>query len=186
MRRIFCLFLLIPFIMFAVSTTGVGVEKTKVLIPVTMGIIDIVWINVQRNTITWDFNEIERNENNPSFPPTSFPEYYEPSRPNRRNYQRIRYRVRGILWPADNWALSIVGAGDPAPPCGILLPDIEYGDGAAGVWSPLSTVPAVLASGTGDTGGWQTMFQDYRVLVNGDETNTSGSTTTIIYIIQTY
>ena len=186
MKKIFYLFLLLPIITQGVSSTGVGVDKTTANLVVPMGIIDIVWINVQRNTITWDFNEIDRNANNPPFPPPSFPEYYEPSRPNRRYYQRIRYRVRGILWPADNWALSIAGAGDPAPPCGILLTDIEYGDGAAGVWTPLSTVPAVLASGTGDTGGWRTMFQDYRVMIDGDETNTAGSSTTIIYTIQTY
>lgn len=186
MKRLFYLFLLIPFTTYAVSATSVDVDKTNALIPVTMGIIDIVWITVQRNTITWDFNEIDRNSNNPPFPPTSFPQYYEPSRPNTRYYQRIRYRVRGIGWPADNWALSVVGAGDPAPPCGILLSDIEYGDGAAGTWAPFSTTPAVLASGTGDTSGWQQLYQDYRVQLTGDETNTAGSTTTITYIIQTY
>jgi len=185
MKRIFYLFLLIPFVTFAVSTMSVGVEKTTALVPVPMGIIDIVSIRIRRNTITWDFNEIDRNDNNPPFPPTSFPEYYEPSRPNTRYYQRIRYRVRGRGWPAGNWEVSIAGAGDPAPACGILLSDIEYGDGAAGVWSPLGTVPQVLVSGSGDI-GQTNLFQDYRVMLTGDETNTDGSTTTIIYMIQTY
>jgi hypothetical protein len=183
MKKISCLFFLIPIITSGVSSTGVGVDKTTASVAIPMGIIDIVWINVQRNTITWDFNEIDRNANNPPFPPISFPEYYEPSRPNTRYYQRIRYRVRGIWWPAGSWEVTISGAGNPNPACGILLSDIEYGDGAAGVWSPLSTEPQVLASGSGDI-GWQSLYQDYRVKMDGDETYTSGSTTTITYMIQ--
>ena len=183
MKRIFYLFFLIPFLTYAVSTTAVGMDKANVLVPVPMGIIDMVWINVQTNTVTWDFNSIDRNDNNPPFPPGSFPEYYEPSRPNRRYYQRIRYRVRGIPWPAGDWEVSIVGAGDPSPACGILLSDIEYGDGAAGIWSPLSTVPQILARGSGNI-GWQEIYQDYRVKLDGDETSTEGSSTEIIYIIQ--
>jgi len=183
MKRIFYLFLLVPFAIYAVSTTAVGVDKATALVPVPMGIIDMVWINVQTNTVSWDFNSIDRNDNNPAFPPVSFPEYYEPSHPNRRNYQRIRYRVRGILWPASDWEVSIVGAGDPSPACGILISDIEYGDGASGVWSPISTVPQVLASGSGDI-SWQNLYQDYRVKLDGDETSTEGSSTEIVYIIQ--
>jgi hypothetical protein len=185
MKKFSYLFLLIPIIASGLSSTSVGGNKTTANVVVPMGIIDIVWINIQRNTIIWDFNEIDRNANNPLFPPSSFPEYYEPSRPNTRYYQRIRYRVRGILWPAGNWQVTIVGAGDPAPGCGILLSDIEYGDGAAGVWSPLSTVPQVIASGTGDV-GWTNLFQDYRVRIDGDETYTSNSTTTITYMIQVF
>ncbi len=184
MKKFFYLFLLIPIIASGVSSTGVGVSKTTASLAVPMGIIDMVWINVQRNTITWDFNEIDRNANNPPFPPASFPAYYEPSRPNTRYYQRIRYRVRGILWPAGNWEVTISGAGDPSPACGIPLSDIEYGDGAAGVWSPISTVPQVIASGSGDI-GWQNLYQDYRVRITGDETSTGGSTTIITYMIQT-
>lgn len=185
MKKFSYLFLLIPIIASGVSSTGVGVNKTTASVAVPMGIIDIVWINVQSNTITWNFNLIDQNANNPPFPPGSFPEYYEPSQPNTRYYQRIRYRVRGIGWPADNWEVTIVGAGNPTPACGILLSDIEYGDGAAGVWSPLSTVPQVIASGSGDV-GWTNLYQDYRVRLDGDETNTSNSTTTITYMIQTF
>ncbi len=183
MKKLFYLFFLIPFVASGVSSTGVGVDKTTASLVLPMGIIDIVWITVQRNSITWDFTEIDRNANNPAFPPTYFPEFYEPSRPNTRNYQRIRYRVRGFLWPAGSWEVTIAGAGDPSPACGILLTDIEYGDGAAGVWSPLSTVPQVLASGSGDV-GWTNLYQDYRVRLDGDETYTSGSTTIITYMIQ--
>ncbi len=183
MKKFSCLFLLIPIIASGVSSTGVGVGKTTASLAVPMGIIDIVWINVQRNTITWDFNEIDRNANNPVFPPTSFPEFYEPSRPNTRYYQRIRYRIRGIGWPAGNWEVTIAGAGDPSPACGILLIDIEYGDGAAGVWFPLSTVPQIITSGSGDV-GWQNLYQDYRVKMDGDESSTAGSTTIVTYMIQ--
>lgn len=183
MKRIFYLFFLIPFLAYAVSTTAVGMDKANALVPVPMGIIDMVWINVQTNTVSWDFNRIDRNDNNPPFPPVAFPEYYEPSQPNRRYYQRIRYRVRGLLWPASDWEVSIVGAGDPSPACGILLSDIEYGDGAAGVWTPLSTVPQVLISGSGNI-GWQEINQDYRVKLDGDESSTEGSSTEVIYIIQ--
>jgi hypothetical protein len=183
MKRLFILFLLVPFAVLAVSATAVGVDKVKALVPVPMGIIDLVWINVQTNTVSWDFNRIDRNANNPPFPPVSFPEYYEPSQPHNRYYQRIRYRVRGLLWPASNWEVSIVGAGDPSPACGILLSDIEYGDAAAGVWTPITNVPQVLANGSGDV-GWQNIYQDYRVKLDGDETSTEGSSTDIIYIIQ--
>jgi hypothetical protein len=183
MKRIFYLLFLIPFVALAVTSTGVGVEKTEALVPVPMGIIDMVWINVQTNTITWDFNRIDRNPNNPPFPPLSFPAYYEPSQPNRRYYQRIRYRVRGFLWPAGHWEVTVTGAGNPTPACGILLSDIEYGDGAAGIWFPFSTVPQVLASGSGDI-EWQDLDQDYRVKLTGDESYTSGSSTTVVYMIQ--
>jgi hypothetical protein len=183
MKRVFYLLFLIPFVTLAVSSTGVGVEKTTARVPVPLGIIDMVWISVQTNTITWDFNRIDRNDKNPPFPPISFPEYYEPSQPNRRYYQRIRYRVRGFLWPAGNWEVTVTGVGDPTPACGILLSDIEYGDGAAGTWFPFSTVPQVLASGSGDI-GWQDIDQDYRVRLTGDESYTSGSSTSVIYMIQ--
>jgi hypothetical protein len=183
MKKIFYLFLLIPVITSGVSSTAVGVDKTTASVVVPMGIIDIVWITVQSNTITWDFTEIDRNANNPPFPPTSFPEYYEPSRPNTRYYQRVRYRVRGVLWSAGSWEVTISGAGDPSPACGILLSDIEYGDGAAGIWIPLSTTPQVIASGTGDV-GWVNLYQDYRVKLDGDESTTGGSTTVVTYMIQ--
>ncbi len=186
MKRIFYLLFLISFVTFAVSSTSVGVEKTTALVPVLMSIYDRVTITIQRNTITWDFNRIDQNANNPPFPPAVFPEYYEPTQPRRRRYQRIRYSVRGFGGPAGNWEVTIAGAGDPAPTCGILLSDIEYGDAAAGVWSPLGTVPQVLVSGSGDIRRQQNLFQDYRVMIEGNETNTSGSTTTIIYTIQTY
>jgi hypothetical protein len=189
MKRIFYLLVLVPFVTLAVSSTGVGVDKTTALVPVPMGIIDMVWIDIQRPNppiITWDFNRINQNPNNPPFPPASFPAYYEPSQPNSRRYMRIRYRVRGIGWPANNWQVTISGAGNPAPPCGILLSDIEFGNGAAGTWSPLSTVPQVLLSGRGDVPGWRNIDEDYRVKLDGNETTTGGSSTTIIYTIQTF
>jgi hypothetical protein len=187
MKRIFYLLFVIPIVALAVTSTGVGVEKTEALVPVPMGIWDMIWITVQTNTITWDFNRIDRNANNPSFPPASFPEYYEPSQPNRRYYQRIRYRILGFGWPAGNWEITIAGAGDPAPACGILLSDIEFGDGAAGVWSPLSTVPQVILRGSGNVWPqYRNIDQDYRVRIDGNETYTSGSSTTIIYTVQTF
>jgi len=184
MKRIFCLLFLIPVVTLAVSSTSVGVEKTTALVPVLMSIYDRVTITIQPNTITWDFNRIDRNANNPPFPPAVFPKYYEPTQPRRRRYQRIRYRVRGIGGPAGNWEVTIKGAGDP-PDCGILLSDIEFGDAAAGIWSPLGTVPQVLVSGSGNIWGTN-LFQDYRVKIDGNETYTSGSTTTIIYTIHTF
>ena len=183
MKKLFYLFIIIPIIALGASSTGVGVDKASASLVVPMGIIDIVWINVQSNTITWDFTEIERNANNPPFPPVTFPEYYEPSRPNRRPYQRIRYRVRGILWPGGDWEVTIFGAGDPSPNCGILLSDIEYGDAATGNWTPLSTEPQVIANGSGDI-GWTDIYQDYRVRMDGDESSTESSTTIVTYMIQ--
>lgn len=185
MKKILYLFSLLPIITTGASSTGVGIDKTTASVVIPMGIIDIVSINVQRNTITWDFNQIDRNANNPPFPPASFPAYYEPSQPQNRYYQRIRYRIRGQGWPAGDWEVTIAGAGDPVPACGILLSDIEYGDGALGVWSSISTVPQVIASGNGDI-GWTNLFQDYRVRLTGDETSTGGSTTIITYMIQTF
>jgi hypothetical protein len=189
MKRIFYLLFLIPFVTLAVSSTGVGVDETTALVPVPMGIIDMVWIEIQQPNppiITWDFNRMNLNPNNPPFPPTSFPQYYEPSNPNSRYYMRIRYRVRGIGWPANNWQVTIAGTGNPAPACGILLSDIEYGNGAAGIWFPFSTVPQVIGSGSGDVPGWRNIDQDYRVKIDGNETRTSGSSTTVIYTIQTF
>ena len=183
MKKLFCLLIFIPIIALGASSTGVGVNKTSASLVVPMGIVDVVWINVQSNTVTWDFTDIERNANNPPFPPATFPEYYEPSQPNRRPYQRIRYRVRGILWPGGNWEVTIFGAGDPSPDCGILLSDIQYGDATAGVWTSLSTEPQVIANGSGDI-GWTDLYQDYRVRMDGDESSTEGSTTTVIYMIQ--
>jgi len=183
MKKLFYLLLLVPIIALGVSSTGVGVDKTTASLAVPMDIKEKVKIRIGINTVTWDFNEININPNNPPFPPTSFPEYYEPSDPSDRYYQTIEYQVTG---QAENWEVTIAGAGDPAPACGILLSDIEYGDGAAGVWTPLSSEPQVLSSGSGNTHGWVVIFQDYRVKIDGNETNTIGSSTTIIYTIQTF
>ena len=67
MKKFSYLFLLIPIIASGLSSTSVGGNKTTANVVVPMGIIDIVWINVQRNTIIWDFNDINRNANNPPF-----------------------------------------------------------------------------------------------------------------------
>lgn len=182
MKKFISLILFIPLIVSAVSSTGVGVDKTTANLVLPMQIEAEVGITIQKKTIAWDFNRINENSNNPPFPPVTFPEYYEPSQPNKRYYQRISYRVRDA--ETNNWEVTIVGAGDPFPPCGISLSDIEYGDAAAGVWSPLSMEPQVIASGSGNVWPWERIFQDYRVRVDGDETNTEGSTTEVNYIIQ--
>jgi len=187
MKKLFYLLLLVPIIASGVSSTGVGVDKTTASLAVPMDIKGNVKIKIGINTVTWDFNNIGPtvNPNNPDFPPTSFPEYYEPSDPSDRYYQTIEYQVTG---QAEDWKVTIAGTGDPAPACVISLSDIEYGDGAARVWTsiPPSATPDSLVSGSGNTKGKRYIYQDYRVRIDGNEINTSGSTTTIIYTIQIF
>lgn len=145
----------------------------------------IVAVLISDANITWDFNGIDVNLNNPVFPPAAFPEYYEPSSPNVRPYQTVDYMVM-FIGAVTNWQLTIEGDGDPAPACGITLGEIEYADDPPGAWTPLAVAPAVVASGVGTTAGWQSLDHNYRVEIDGDETNTASSTCIVTYTIQTF
>ena len=144
----------------------------------------IVAVLLSDANITWDFGNIGVNANNPVFPPPVFPEYYEPSSPNVRPYQTVDYMVM-FIGGATNWQLTIQGSGDPAPACGITIDEIEYADNPPGAWTPFAVAPAVVASGAGTTNGWLSLDHNYRVEIDGDETNTASSTCVITYTIQT-
>ena len=142
----------------------------------------IVGVEISDASITWDFSSMA------GFPPASFPAQYEPTSPAARPYQTIDYLVWGF--GGTSWELTIAGDADPAPACGIAIGDIEYAedDGSGslvGGWTGLSTTATAVQSGAASTGGWTTMYQDYQVNIDGDETNTGGSSCTVTYTIQT-
>ncbi|MEO0294039.1 MAG: hypothetical protein ABIN61_07465, partial [candidate division WOR-3 bacterium] len=68
---------------------------------------------------------------------------------------------------------------------GIELSEIEYADNPPVNWVSFSTSPSVIESGSGSTLGWQHLEQNYRVEIDGDETNTASSSCVITYTIQT-
>jgi hypothetical protein len=143
---------------------------------------EIVGVQINEANIEWDFSSMA------GFPPAAFSAYYEPTTPAARPYQTIDYLVWGF--GSTSWELTVEGSGDPAPACGIPLGDIEYaeddGGGAlVGGWTSLTTSAVAVQSGAASTGGWATMYQDYQVNIDGDETNTAGSSCTVTYTIQT-
>jgi hypothetical protein len=143
---------------------------------------EIVGVEIDAINIEWDFGTMA------GFPPVSFPAQYEPTTPAARPYQTIDYLVWGF--GGASWDLTVEGSGDPAPPCGIALGDIEYAedDGSGslvGGWTALTNSAVSIESGSASTGGWMTTYQDYQVNIDGDEINTGGSSCTVTYTIQT-
>jgi hypothetical protein len=71
--------------------------------------------------------------------------------------------------------------------CGILLSDIDHSPAGMGSWDAFNTAaaPDTIASGSGNTGGWQSLNQDYRVTLDGDEEQTAGVSCVLTYTIQT-
>jgi hypothetical protein len=182
-KLIYVALLVLPVFVFgAIDTDGDASEPAdfEFIIP------EIVGVVISDASITWDFSSMA------GFPPASFPVYYEPTTPAARPYQTIDYLVWGF--GGTSWELTIEGDGDPLDggnPCGILLGDIEYAedDGSGTLtsgWAPLSTSATAVQSGSASTGGWATMYQDYQVNIDGDETITAtGATCTVTYTIQT-
>jgi len=179
MRKLLYITLLVlPIFVFG----AVGVSPQSEPADFNFVIPEIVGVQINEANIEWDFSSMA------GFPPAAFPQDYEPTTPAARPYQTIDYLVWGF--GSTSWELTIEGNGDPGPACGILLGDIEYAedDGAGALtsgWTALTTSAAAVQSGSASTGGWATMHQDYQVNINGDETNTSGSSCTVTYTIQT-
>ena len=144
---------------------------------------EIVGIEISTDPVEWDFGSMA------GFPPAAFPQTYEPTTPLARPHQTIDYLVWGFGNSA-SWEITVEGDDNPLPACGILLGDIEYAedDGAGSLtsgWAAFTTSPVAVQSGAASTGGWATMYQDYRVNITGDETYTNDSYCTITYTIQT-
>lgn len=179
-KLLYVMLLVVPVLVFADVGIGSASEPAdfEFILP------SIVAVQISNANITWDFNDVTVNLNNPTFPPAAFPEYYEPTSPNARPYQTIDYLVMFAGATVD-WELTVVGDGDPAPACGIAIDEIEYAADPPVAWTAFSTTAAAVASGSGVTGGWQSLDQNYRVEINGDEANTASSTCTITYSIQT-
>jgi len=178
MRKLLYVMLLIaPVLVFGVGETASEDATFQFIIP------EIVGVNITNANITWDFSNIGPtvNPNNPAFPPASFATAvaYEPSSPAARPYQTIDYLVWGF--GSTSWELTVKGDADPGN--GIALGDIEYADSPPVLWTPFSTVAAQIQTGSANTDGWLTMYQDYHVLIDGDET--AGSSCVITYTITT-
>ncbi|MEJ2355161.1 MAG: hypothetical protein P8Y62_04570 [candidate division WOR-3 bacterium] len=178
-KLIYVAILVLP--LFVFGEIGIGVPASEeaefqFVIP------EVVGVEISDANIEWDFSSMA------GFPPAAFPAQYEPTTPAARPYQTIDYFVWGF--GGASWELTIAGNGDPSPACGIALGDIEYAedDGAGalvGGWTALTTSAAVIESGSANTGGWATTYQDYQVNIDGNETNTGGSNCTVTYTIQT-
>ena len=179
-KLLYVVLLVVPFLVFGDVGIGSASEDAEFefILP------SIVAVEISSANITWDFNDVTVNLNNPVFPPAAFPEYYEPTSPNTRPYQTIDYLVMFAGATVD-WELTVVGDGDPAPACGIAIDEIEYAANPPVAWTAFSTTAAAVARGSGTTSGWQSLDQNYRVEIDGDETNTASSTCTITYSIQT-
>jgi hypothetical protein len=180
-KLIYVALLVLPVLVF--GEIGIGVPASEeaefqFVIP------EVVGVEISDASIIWDFS----SGSMAGFPPVSFPAQYEPTSPAARPYQTIDYLVWGF--GGASWELTIAGDGDPIPACGIALGDIEYAedDGSGslvGGWTALSTTATAVQSGSANTGGWVTMYQDYQVSIDGDETNTGTSSCDVTYTIQT-
>jgi len=185
-KLIYVMLLVVPVLVFA----GVGIGSADDAADFDFILPSVVAVFLSDAAITWDFNDIGPtvNSNNPEFPPadvSDFPLYYEPSSPSARPYQTVDYLVMFAAADVD-WSLTVVGDGDPNPACGITIDEIEYAANPPVAWTAFSTTAAVVASGTGVTGGWVSLEQNYRVEIDGDEVNGgANSTCTITYSIQT-
>lgn len=182
MRKLVYLMLaVVPLLVFADVGIGSAQEPAdfEFILP------SIVAVLISDASITWDFTDVSVNANNPAFPPASFPEYYEPTTPNARPYQTVDYLVM-FAGGATNWQLTVEGDGDPAPACGITLGEIAYADDPPVAWTPFAVAPAVIDNGSGPTNGWLSLDHNYRVEIDGDESNPgTDPTCTITYTIQT-
>jgi len=185
-KLLYVMLLVVPVLVFADVGIGSAAEDAEFefILP------SVVAVELDNPNITWDFNAIGPavNPNNPEFPPadvSDFPLYYEPSSPSARPYQTVDYLVMFAAADVD-WRLSVIGDGNPNPACGITIDEIEYAANPPAAWTAFGTVAAEIASGTGVTGGWASLEQNYRVEIDGDEVNGgANSTCTITYTIQT-
>jgi len=184
MKKVIFWVFVLPLVVFTqVRATGPSpqsaVATLTFVIPTGVGI----YVN---NDAEWDFGNITNNPNNPVYPPVVYPEHYYPTSPSASPYQQLEYMVSGSPSASPvNWFLTVSGDGDPGS--GILLSDIEYSPAGMGSWDAFNTsaAPDTIESGSGNTGGWQSLNQDYRVNIGGDEEQTAGVSCVLTYTIQT-
>ncbi len=176
--RKFYISLLLVLPVFLFGAVGVSPQSEPALFRFIIP--EIVAVQINNATITWDFS---------SGLPAVIPAYYPPTTPAATPHQTIDYLVWGLgLGGNTDWELTVEGSGDPAPACGILLGDIEYAVDPPVAWTPFAVAPGnVIASGSSSTNGWQQINHDYQVYIDGDETYAPapGSSCTITYTIQT-
>jgi hypothetical protein len=184
MRKILIVFIILPVMLFAQGRAAgpnpQSMDATLLfIIPTAVGI-------YVSNNAEWNFNDITLNPSNPIYPPVAYPEYYFPTTPMASPYQQLEYMVAGSpsATPVD-WTLTVYGSGDPGS--GVLLSDIEHSPAGISTWNDFNTsaAPDTLVSGSGNTGGWQSFNQDYRVILDGDEEQTGGVSCVLTYTIQT-
>ncbi len=183
MKKFFFLFSFVPLTTLAISSTAVGGNETTVKVDVSLRALANVRIEITSASVTWDFNSMA------GFPPASFPESFAPTAPPALPHQTIKYRVAGG-GGFTFWMLFVEGNGDPFPDCGIALADIEYVEAdeagnETGSWTSFTTFPALIRLGSGNTKGWQELYQNYQVSIDGDETYPTGGTSscTVTYTI---
>ncbi len=184
MRKSILLALIFPLMFFAQGReTGPSPRSMDVtltfIIPTAVGI----YVN---NDAEWDFGNITLNPANPVYPPALYPEQYYPTTPAASPYQQLEYMVAGSPTGSPvNWVLTVYGSADPGS--GVLLSDIEHSPAGMASWDAFNTsaAPDTLANGSGNTGGWQSLNQDYRVTLDGDEEQTAGVSCILTYTIQT-
>jgi hypothetical protein len=184
MKKIILVLLVLPVMLFAQSSAE-GPSPQFVTADLTFIIPAAVGISVNNNA-EWNFSNITSNPSNPVYPPAAYPEVYYPTSPAASPYQQLEYMVSGSAAGSPvNWALTVSGGGDPGS--GILLSDIEHSPAGMATWDDFNTAaaPDTLVSGSGNTGGWLSLDQDYRVTLDGDEEQTAGVSCVLTYTIQT-
>jgi len=182
MKKMILVLAVLPVMLFSQS---IGPSPQSATADLTFIIPAAVGIYVNNNA-EWNFGNIGLNPSNPVYPPAAYPEVYYPTSPNTSPYQQLEYMVAGSSSGSPvNWLLTVSGGGDPGS--GILLSDIEHSPAGMGSWNGFNTAaaPDTLVNGSGNTGGWQSLDQDYRVTLDGDEEQTAGVSCVLTYTIQT-
>ncbi len=122
----------------------------------------IIGLYVSTDSVVFDFNVYVSNG---TYPPSSFPAYYDPTTGTAENPNGVGVRVFSNS-PTYTWHLETWGSGDFSTT--VTLDQLEYSPRGAATWSSFSTTQTEIATG-GKTGGWANNDQDYRFRAEADD-----------------
>ena len=122
----------------------------------------IIGLQVSNDTVVFDFNQYVANG---TYPPTTFPAYYNPTTGTTENPNGVGVKVFSNS-PTLTWHLETWGSGDFSNT--VTLDQLEYSPQGAGTWTAFSTTPTEIASGQKTT-GWLDENQDYRFKAEEDD-----------------
>jgi len=122
----------------------------------------IIGLQVSNDSVIFDFNQYVTNG---TYPPTTFPAYYNPTTGTAENANGVGVQVFSNS-PTLTWHLETWGSGDFSTK--VTLDQLEYKPTSGGTWTAFSTTPTEITSGQKTT-GWLDENQDYRFKAEEDD-----------------